>query len=61
MNVYVFCDAAYLDVPIIHRQVHEVVEVAEHAYLAELGHTCEQGEADISIHGLQNAVKRFQC
>ena len=55
-----FCDAAYLDVPIIHRQVHEVVEVAEYAYLAELGHAGQERQADIPVHALQNAVKRFQ-
>ena len=61
IGMYLFlCDAAYLDVPIIHRQVHEVVEVAEHAYLAELGHTCEQGETDGPIHGLQYAVEGFE-
>ena len=55
-----FRDAANGGVRLPHGYIVQIVEVAEHAYLAELGHTCEQGEADGPIHGLQYAVEGFE-
>lgn len=61
VSMYLFLgDTAYLHIAIVHRYVHEVVQVAEHAHLSELGHSGQQGETDGSVHGLQYAIEGFQ-
>ena len=46
--------AADVDITLVHGNVLQVVEVAEHAHLAELCHAREQGEADIAVLCLQH-------
>ena len=41
-------------------QMSQVVKVAEHADLPELGHTGEEGELDVSVHCFQDSVERFE-
>ena len=53
-------DAAEALVGLQHGDVPEVVQVTEHAHLAELRHAGKQGEADILVAAFQNAVKRLQ-
>lgn len=53
-------DAADVYVAVVHRDVVQVVKVAEHADFAELGDTRQQGEADVLVHALHHAVKGFQ-
>ena len=43
-----------------HGNVTQVVQIAEHADLAELGHSREQGKADTAVHGFQSSVEGFQ-
>ena len=60
-SMYLFLrDTTYLHVTIVHRYVHEVIQIAKHAYLSKLRHPRQQGETDGSIHRLQHAVKRLQ-
>ena len=42
-------DAADSGVALVEGDVEEVVHVAEHARLAELGHTRQEGEADVAV------------
>ena len=53
-------NATYLDIPVVHRNVHQVVQIVEHAHLPELRHACQQCEFDTTVHRLQNAVERLQ-
>ena len=43
-----------------HGNVTQVVQIAEHADLAELGHSRKQGKADASVHGFQSSIEGFQ-
>ena len=43
-----------------HGNVTQVVQIAEHADLAELGHSREQSKADAPVHGFQSSVEGFQ-
>ena len=59
MNL-LFRYSAQADVGFAHCNVVQVVQVAEHADLAELGDTRQQGELDAAVHRLEYAVERFQ-
>ena len=45
---------------IIHADVVQLVEVAEHAYVREVRYPCEEHEAEVSVGALQNSIKGFQ-
>ena len=55
-----FAHAADVGVFFSHRDILQVVEVAEDADLAELGDPREECEADVSVFGFQGAIERFQ-
>lgn len=55
-----FRDAANGGVRLPHGYIVQIVEVAEDAYLPELGHAGQQGEAYGPVHGLQHAVEGFE-
>ena len=57
---FLFADAADFHVAVVHGDVHQVVQIAEHADLAELGHSREQGKADAPVHGFQSSIESFQ-
>ena len=57
---FVFRDAANTGKPVIDGNVHQVVQVAEHADLTELRHTRQQGKAQVVVIRLQRAVEGFQ-
>ena len=57
---FLFTDTANLSISVVHRYVHQVVQVAENTNLAELGDTCQQGKSDASVHGFQGTVESFQ-
>ncbi len=50
-------DSADVRIARVHRDVLRVVQVAEHAHLAELRDPGEKAEADVSILGLHHAVE----
>ena len=43
-----------------HRYVVQIIQIAEHAHFAELGHTGEESELDIPVHALHHPIERFQ-
>ena len=53
-------DAAYFGIPFVHRNIHQVVQIAEHADLPKLGDTCKHSKTDIAVARLQCAVECFQ-
>ena len=53
-------NAAKVVIAVVHRYVIQVVKVAEHTDLAELGDTCENREPDAGIHTFQRAIETFQ-
>ena len=57
---FLFADAADFHVAVVHGDVHQVVQIAEHADLAELGHSRKQGKADAAVHGFQCPIESFQ-
>ena len=57
---FLLADAADFHIAVVHGNVHQVVQIAEHADLSELGHSRQQGEADAAVHGLQRPVERLQ-
>ena len=57
---FFFGNAAYIGKSVVHGNVHQVVQVTEHADLAELGHSGEQGKLDVAVATLQYAVECFQ-
>ena len=57
---FLLADAADFHVAVVHGDVHQVVQIAEHADLAELGHSRKQGKADAPVHGFQSSVEGFQ-
>ena len=61
VGVYLFlCHAAKGGIAIVERKVDEVVQVAEHAHLAKLGHTRKESEADIAVAGLENPIESLE-
>ena len=57
---FVLCNAADVGKTVGQRNVHQVVQVAEHTDFAELRHTRQQGEAEVLVAALQYAVEGFQ-
>ena len=57
---FLLTDAADFRILVDHGNVPQVVQIAEHADLAELGHSRQQGKADAAVHGLQCSVERLQ-
>ena len=57
---FLFADAADFHVTVVHGDVHQVIQITEHADLTELGHSRKQGKADAPVHGLQCSVEGFQ-
>ena len=55
-----FADAAYMAILRQHRNVYEVVQVAENAYLTELRHTGQEGKLDVGIARFQHPVEGLQ-
>ena len=53
-------DAAESLVAFVHREVEEVVEVGENAYLPELRHPCEQGEADVLVLRFEDGIESLE-
>ena len=58
---FAFRNAAYAGKPVVDGDVHQIVQVAEHADLAELCHPCQQGKAEVFVTTLQHTVEGFQC
>ena len=42
-------DAAYRLVSVVHTDILQVVQVAEHTYLPEFSHACQQSEAYVPV------------
>ena len=57
---FLLTDTANLCILVNHGNIPQVVQVTEHTDFAELGHTCQQGKADASVHGFQSPVKSLQ-
>ena len=57
---FLLTDTANLCILVNHGNIPQVVQVTEHTDFAELGHTCQQSEADASVHGFQSPVKSLQ-
>lgn len=55
-----FGNAAQRYISVVHRDVVQVVEVAEYAHLAELCHPREHGEPDMPVQCLEHPVERLQ-
>ena len=55
-----FSDTADVAILFLHRDVLDIVKVAEDAEFAELGDTCEKHEPQISVGALQCAVERLE-
>ena len=43
-----------------HADVVQLVQVAEHTHLRELGHTCQECKTEITVSTFQHSVKSFQ-
>ena len=52
--------ATDIGVGVEHRNVLQVVEIAEDAHLPELRHARQQGETDAAVHRLQYPIEGFQ-
>ena len=66
---YVFCEivqkflftyTADVGITLVPRDVHKVVQVTEHAHLAELGDSGQKGEPDVPVLGFQRTVERLE-
>ena len=57
---FFFRNAAQTGKSFVDRDVHQVVQVAEHAHLAELGYSGQQGKLDVAVATLHHAVEGFQ-
>ena len=56
----IFCDATDVGVGRKHRDVLQVVQIAEHTHLAELRYSGQECKLDVSIAGFQHPIERFQ-
>ena len=55
-----FTDTTNFNVCVPHRNVVQVIQVTEHAYLTKLRNSRQQSELDAAVQSLQHPVKRFQ-
>ena len=55
-----FGNAAKIEEPFIHRDVFQVVQVAEYTHFAELGNAGEQGKLNVAVPRFEHAVEGFQ-
>ena len=53
-------DTAELRIAVVHRNVHQVVQVAEHTHLAELRHARQHGKINRTVARLERPVKRLE-
>ena len=58
---FLFGDAAELDIKVVHRDIIQVVQVAEYAYFTILCNPCQYRKLDVAVHGFEHTVERFQC
>ena len=56
-----FSNTAEIIVSLLQGDVFQIVQVAEHADLAELCHPCQQSKAEVFVTTLQHTVEGFQC
>ena len=57
---FIFCNAAYRRIVIVHADVLQLVQVTEHAYLRKLRHSGEEGKAQVAVGTFQYAIEGFQ-
>ena len=46
---FFFCDAAEFHVLFVHRNINQVIQVAEYTNLSKLGNACQESELDTSV------------
>ena len=44
----------------VHRNIIQIIQVTEYAYLTKLRYSCQQSELDAAVQSLQHPVKGFQ-
>ena len=54
---FLLSDATYFYIATVERYILKVIQVTEHAYLAKLRHTRQEGKADILVARLQGSVE----
>ena len=57
---FFFADTANRGIRVVHANIVQLVEIAEHAYLGEFCHPGEEHEPQVAIGTLEYPVKRFQ-
>ena len=57
---FLFRDAAYCHISVVHGYVRQIVEVAEHAHLAKLGDSCDECELYVFVLSLQYGVEGLE-
>ena len=58
---FTLANTAYPNIIIPHRDILQVIQVTEYAYLSKLGHSRQHSELDTAVHGFQGSIKGFQC
>lgn len=53
-------DAADVGESVVHGDVHEVVDIAAHAYFAGFGDSGEEGEAEVAVAAFERSVEGFE-
>ena len=54
-------DTAEFRIAIVHGDVHQVIQITEHAYLAELRHARQHSKINRAVARLEGTVKSFEC
>ena len=54
-------DTTEFRITVVHRDVHQVIQITEHAYLAELRHARQHGKMNRTVARLEGTVKSFEC
>ena len=57
---FLIADTAKSDIFVPHGKIFQVVQVTEHAYLTEFGHSREHGKLDTPVHGFKYTIERLQ-
>ena len=54
---FFFCDSAEFHVLFVHRNIYQVVQVAEYTDFTELGDTCQESKFDMTVHSFQYTIE----
>ena len=57
---FLIADTTDLDVIPTHRNIIQIIQIAEHTDLAKLSHTCKHGKLDTAVHRFQSPIEWLQ-